>query len=181
MDKWRKVQIIDRMTQRSTQTAQPSQATRFSLTFPGSPPHPKSAPPSPRSPVPPIRVDGAALALRAAFGCLSHFVRLRVFSVLIRFAHPPGSFQSSVCLRLSPLRSGSLRSAPWSIHSGGISPLSRPPPERTDSSHLISSLRRSNFASRLRSCGAKIRQCAPLKITFCDEVRLIRAGRVIRG
>lgn len=47
----------------------------------------------------------------------------RVFSVLIRVAHPPGFFQSSV----------SLRSAPWSIHSGGISPLSRPTPERTDS------------------------------------------------
>lgn len=33
------------------QSAQPSQATRFSLTSPGSPPHPKSPPPSARCPV----------------------------------------------------------------------------------------------------------------------------------
>ena len=70
-------------------------------------PHPLTPPPtSPGSP-PTLRVDCAPLALRAAFGCLSHFVRLRVFCVLIRFAHPPGSFQSSV----------SLRSAPWPIPS----------------------------------------------------------------
>lgn len=97
---------------RRTKAAQHRQATRFSLTSPGSPPHPKSAPPSARCHVRPVRVDCAALALQPAFGCLRclrrfairpsstrcapvHFVRFRGFSVLIRFAHPPGFFQSS--------------------------------------------------------------------------------------
>ena len=54
-----------KQSQRRTQPAQPSQATRFSLTSPGSPPHPKPAPPSARLPSIEIGFCDEVLHIRA--------------------------------------------------------------------------------------------------------------------